>query len=180
MSDDLSISLTGAAPATASAAPATASAADEPDPEAAYRAALNSAVRSLGQREHGRQEIERKLQRKGHDRILVERVVAYLLEHDLLSDTRFAEAYIRARVQRGYGPMKIRQELSARGIGERDLEDQLTEPSEFWESVAEKGLTRKFGHPPGNRDEWAIQARFLARRGFPSDLIYRVLGAQND
>ena len=159
---------------------APAQATDQPDPEAAYRAALDSAVRSLGQREHGRRELERKLTSKGHDRALVERVMAYLLDHDLLSDARFAEVFIRSRIQRGYGPMKIRQELSARGIGERDLEDQLTEPSEFWESVAETGLSKKFGHPPADRDEWAVQARFLARRGFPSDLIYRVLGPQND
>lgn len=150
------------------------------DPEAEYRAALDSAVRSLGQREHGRQELVRKLRRKGHDPVLIDRVMAYLLEHDLQSDARFAEGFIRSRVQRGYGPMKIRQELASRGIGERELEDQLTEPSEFWESVAEAGLAKKFGHRPGDREDWAVQARFLARRGFPSDLIYRVLGSQSD
>jgi len=154
--------------------------ADTKDPDAAYRAALDSAVRSLGQREHGRKELERKLKGKGHAPELIERVIAYLIEHDLQSDARFAESFARSRVQRGYGPMKIRQELSSRGIPERVLEDQLTEPSSFWEAIAEAGLEKKFGHPPEDRQAWATQARFLARRGFPSDLIYRVLGSQTD
>ncbi len=143
-----------------------------------YRAALNAAVRSLGQREHGRRELERKLRRKGHDPVLIEQVMDYLLEHDLQSDERFAEGLIRSRVQRGYGPVKIRQELGAKGVAEGVLERQLTEPAEFWESVALESLAKKYGEPPGNRDEWAVQARYLARRGFPSDLIYRVLGGQ--
>ncbi len=152
----------------------------EEEKEAAYRAALESAVRSLGQREHGRRELERKLLGKGHDRLLVDRVMDYLLEHDLQSDVRFAESFVRSRTRRGYGPVKIRQELSSRGVSERDMEDLLTASSEYWMSVAEDGLAKKFRQPPEDRQAWATQARFLARRGFPSDLIYRVLGAQSD
>lgn len=150
------------------------------DQESAYRAALESAVRSLGQREHGRQELERKLLGKGHDRELIQRVMDYLTEHDLQSDARFAESFVRSRTQRGYGPVKIRQELSSRGISEREMEDLLTASSEYWMAVAEEGLAKKFRQPPEDRKAWATQARFLARRGFPSDLIYRVLGAQSD
>lgn len=149
-------------------------------PEAAYRAALDWAVRSLGRREHSGRELERKLRSKGHEPQLIERVMSYLLEHDLQSDARFAEGLIRSRVQRGYGPMKIRQELVTKGVAEGILEDQLTEPAEFWEDVAEQSLAKKFGQPPVSREAWAVQARFLARRGFPSDLIYRILGSQTD
>ena len=148
--------------------------------ELAYRTALDSAVRSLGQREHGRRELELKLKRKGHTAEVIERVLDYLLEHDLQSDSRFAEGLIRSRVQRGYGPMKIRQELGSKGVSESVLEAQLTEPCQFWESVAEGSLAKKFGQLPDSREDWAVQARFLARRGFPSDLIYRVLGSQTD
>ena len=76
--------------------------------------------------------------------------------------------------------MKIRQELGAKGVSERVLEAHLTEPAEFWETVACESLEKKFGQPPADREHWAVQARYLARRGFPSDLIYRVLGGQSD
>ncbi len=118
--------------------------------------------------------------RKGHRNSPIARVMGYLAEHDLQSDARFAESFVRSRIQRGYGPIKIRQELSSRGVSEHDLEDGLTRASEFWMGIAEGGLAKKYGQPPANRDGWATQARFLARRGFPSDLIYRVLGAQSD
>ncbi len=150
----------------------------EPDP--AYRAALDSAVRSLSQREHARRELERKLASKGHAPQLVEQVMDYLHTHDLQSDDRFAESFVRSRVQKGYGPVKIRQELASRGLGEEALERQLTEPADFWLSVARRALARKFGHSSDeveiDRDAWNTRARFLARRGFPADLIYRALG----
>ena len=148
--------------------------------ETAYRAALDSAVRSLSQREHGRRELTQKLRRKGHPSILVDRVLDYLIEHDLQSDGRFAEGFVRSRVQRGYGPMKIRQELGARGVAERDLEAALTLTGDEWTAVAGRVLERKFAEKPANRETWAAQARFLGRRGFPADVIYSLLGPQSD
>jgi len=151
--------------------------------EAAYRAALDSAVRSLGRREHGRRELERKLMSKRHDPALIARVLDYLIEHDLQSESRYVEAYVRSRIRKGYGPVKIRQELSSRGVGEEsesELELELTQSAEFWIEVAETVLEKKFGRVPADRDDWHLQARFLSRRGFPSDLIFRALGAYSD
>jgi regulatory protein len=143
---------------------------------AAYQAALESAVRSLSQREHSQRELERKLRSKGHAPELVARVLEYLLEHDLQSDARFVEVYIRSRIHKGYGPLKIRQELTSRGISEQELEAELTAPGEFWIEQARSALARKFRQPVADREDWNRRGRFLARRGFPSDLIYRVLG----
>lgn len=158
--------------------------------EAAYRAALDAAVKSLGQREHGHRELARKLASKGHAPVLVERVLDYLHEHDLQSDDRFAEGFVRSRVQKGYGPIKIRQELASRGVSEEAQERQLTEPAEFWLDVAQRALGRKFGRRMAvhaeaeedtpDREAWNARARFLARRGFPADLIYRALGPERD
>ncbi len=145
--------------------------------EAAYRVALDSAVRSLSLREHSVYELERKLLRKGHDVEIVGRVFDYLTKHDLQSDARYVEIYIRSRVNKGYGPVKIRQELYQRGVAEIDLEAQLTESGEFWIELARGVLDKKFGRCPDGQKAWNTQARFLARRGFPSDLIYRVLGS---
>lgn len=162
--------------------------------EAAYRSALDSAVRSLTLREHGRRELERKLRGKGHAPVVVERVLEYLCTHDLQSDVRFAEGFVRSRIQKGYGPVKIRQELASRGVSEDALEQQLTEPGEFWLDLARRVLDRKFGRATAasngedepdaadgfeaDRESWNARARFLARRGFPADLIYRALGPE--
>ena len=155
----------------------------EDEGDAGYRSALDSAVRSLSQREHSRRELERKLIRKGHPSGLVGRVLDELAESGLQSDQRFVEVFVHSRMQKGYGPLKIRQELAARGVNERDAEPGLTESGEFWMDQAERVLHRKFNGRTGvrdGRDDWNVRARFLSRRGFPSDLIYRVLGNQRD
>jgi regulatory protein len=143
---------------------------------AAYRAALDSAVKSLALREHGREELERKLLVKGHAPALVSSVLDHLVEHDLQSDARYLAGYVESRIRKGYGPLKIRQELRSRGIREADVEPALTESAEFWIAQTERTLARKFRRPPVDRNDWNARARFLARRGFPADLIYRVLG----
>ena len=168
----------------------------EPDAhEAARRAALDAAVRFLGRREYGRRELARKLRAKGHADAQVEAVLDYLAEHDLQSDERYVDAYCRSRTRRGYGPLKIRQELASRGIDETDVERGLTASAEFWMEQAHAALGKRGAshrgalhrgashdddsHDDGAaRDEWNARARFLARRGFPSDLISRVLGGR--
>ena len=70
----------------------------------------------LARREHSEQELIRKLNSRGFDEELVEIAVAELMADGLLSDARFAEAFVNSRFQRGSGPQKIRAELRERGI----------------------------------------------------------------
>jgi regulatory protein len=126
----------------------------------------------LGQREHSRQELTAKLISKGLDAATAGLVVDDLRGRGLQSDVRFAEAFVYSRVGRGHGPLRIRQELAQRGIGDEAAEAALTGDREFWQEQAAAARCRKFGErPPENRDEWNRQARFLAQRGYPTDLI---------
>jgi regulatory protein len=110
----------------------------------------------------------------------VDEVLQDLQNHDLQSDERFTESFVHSRLRKGYGPVRIRQELSERGIGESVAEDALTRPADFWIEIAEQARRKRFGELPeaGDTDRWNTQARFLSRRGFPSDLIFTVLGAR--
>lgn len=144
--------------------------------------ALGLAMRLLGQREHGHAELQAKLTAKGHPAAVVTEVLDGLRENGAQSDERFAAALARRRVERGYGPLYIRAELKDRRVDEALAEDALNQPPAYWTEVATRALAKKFP----NRDEggsgsvgkgasYAAQARFLSRRGFPSDLIYRLL-----
>ena len=137
----------------------------------------NAAVRLLGHREHGRLELARKLIGKGHARDVVDVVVGRLAELELVSDERFAEVFIRSRVAKGQGPLRIRSELRDRGIEDRLVDEVLTETGAYWRDCAERARCKRFGDAdPDSRDTWARQARFLSQRGYPGDVIYRVLG----
>jgi regulatory protein len=143
-----------------------------------YRLALDRALRLLGQREHSVRELTAKLTGKGIDAATARLVVDDLRGRGLQSDARFAEAFVHSRVGRGHGPIRIRQELGQRGIGDDLADELLTRTGGYWLELAQHTRSRKFGDAaPADRDAWNRQARFLARRGFPSDLIYRVLGS---
>lgn len=151
------------------------------DDDGGYRAAFDRALRLLGQREHSQRELKDKLQRKGVDRALAELVVDDLRGRGLQSDARYAEALVRSRVQRGHGPVRIRQELRQRGVDDVVADEVLTTTDAHWLAQAGEVRSRKFGaEAPADRDDWNRQARFLAQRGYPADLIYRVLDGRGD
>lgn len=135
------------------------------------------AIRLLARREHSAQELSRKLIAKGHSQPGVKAVLAKLQNLDLQSDQRFCEMYVRNRVNKGYGPIRIRQDLYQRGLDDELIDAELTFPAERWVELARSIRGKRFSDAqPIGRDAWNTQARFLARRGFPADLIYRVLG----
>ncbi len=138
-----------------------------------FRKTLDRAVRLLGQREHGRIELERKLVRKGFREDVAHAVVDKLQSDGLQSDERYAATLVRRRIERGYGPIYIRQELRQRRVDDELAEAELTHTGEFWLGEACRVLQKKFSNRPDARD---AKGRFLARRGFPADLIYRALG----
>jgi regulatory protein len=146
-----------------------------------YRRAFERAVRLLAQREHSVRELTEKLRGKGIDAAMASLVVDDLRGRGMQSDSRFAEAFVHSRIGRAQGPIRIREELRQRGIDDELAEEMLTESGEYWLELAKATREKKFGAAaPGDRDEWSRQARFLARRGFPADLVYRVLNGAGD
>jgi regulatory protein len=149
--------------------------------DARYRRALDVAVRLLAQREHSVRELTVKLCSKGVDAALAALVVDDLRGRGLQSDARFAESFVHSRIGRAQGPVLIREELRQRGVDDALVDEVLRPCKDEWLALARSTRGRKFGDdPPGDRNEWARQARFLARRGFPADVVYRALGNRAD
>ncbi len=136
------------------------------------------AMRALANREHSRGELVQKLARKGIDRDLACAVVAELADDGLQSEGRFVESFVRSRIERGYGPILIRQELRQREVGDDHIDEHLTHDHAFWTARASRAVEKRFKALPETRDEWGRQARYLSRRGFPAELIYASLGDQ--
>ena len=134
----------------------------------------------LSRREHSEYELTTKLLNKAEPPDLVTRVVAWLKQEDLLSDRRFTDSLVRSRSQRGYGPIKIRHELEAKGISAELIEEYLDSSAASWEAVLLQVWSKKYGGVvPTNYKDWARQARFLQSRGFTSEQINRVVSFQD-
>jgi regulatory protein len=129
----------------------------------------------LARREHGVQELTRKLINHGFDGIAVEAAIDTLLDDGLLSDSRFAEAFIHSRLQRGSGPQKIRAELRQRGISEDLISLGMEAVEDVWRLRVREVREKKFGSArPRDFRERNRQMRFLQQRGFTKDQIYSV------
>ena len=135
----------------------------------------------LARREHSRAELAAKLRARGADPVILETVLDALAAARLQSDTRYAEQYARQRAERGYGPLRITQELRQRGVAELQVDAALEQSGSDWTEQAAAVRIKRFGSalPQDIRDR-AKQVRFLEYRGFTADQIRRVLKHNHD
>lgn len=134
-----------------------------------------AAMDLLARREHSLQELSAKLERRFPAEQVAE-TVQTLAAEGLQSDVRFAEAFVRQRSQRGYGPIRIRQELRQRGISDALVAETMDSCEVDWYAALEGVLERKYGgRPAEDLKEKARRQRFLLYRGFAGDQIRDVL-----
>jgi regulatory protein len=137
------------------------------------------ALRLLARREHTRAELAAKLKPHAED----ERQLAALLDElearGWLSETRFVESVLHARRAR-YGSARIAHELRSKGVSEDAIERAARGLRATELQAAREVWRRKFGRRPASPAERARQARFLASRGFATEVIRRVLDGRED
>ena len=142
----------------------------------------STALRLLARRDFSCGELRTRLSRRASEAsAAVQDIEATLddLESDgQLSDERFVEGFVRSRLHRGQGPLRIRHDLRARGVDADVLDRHLTFSTEFWVERVVAIRQRRFGEAlPASAAERGRQARFLAQRGFPSDVIFAAFKA---
>ncbi|EXJ16303.1 regulatory protein RecX [Imhoffiella purpurea] len=139
-------------------------------------AAQRQALRLLAGREHSRLELERKLASRGFDASAIGEALVRLEREGALDESRLAERYVEERIDKGFGPLRIRSELRNKGVDDALIDRCLQGSSETWEARLAAVCDRRFGaEPPEDRADVARRARFLAQRGFPTESIRRLL-----
>jgi len=139
------------------------------------RSITEVAMAALARREHSIEEMRRKLRLKGFESAEIDVVIEKLLHNNCLSDERFTETYINMRRQRGYGPLRIAQELRERGV-DNDLSDALLDKNDpRWRDIMRRQYQKKFaGKPALAYGEKVRRARYLQSRGFPLDWVFKL------
>jgi len=146
-------------------------------------AARLAALRFLMRREHSQLELTTKLQRHEFSKTLIQSTVEALASEGLQSDQRFAEAYLRYRSQRGFGPFRIEQELSIRGVSGAVIQQAMLKEAIDWDELIVKIYRKQFGETfPQDVYEKKRRQNFLKQRGFSNAQIAFVLleRAQSD
>ena len=134
--------------------------------------ARRKALDLLARREHAVRELRDKLIARGVDRQVAGDTVENLVVEGLVSDRRFVEDFLRARKNRGYGPLRIQAELRQRGVDDELLFEYINPHDQQWAENIRDVWQKRFGdHPPRDLKERARQTRFLQYRGFTSAQI---------
>lgn len=146
------------------------------NPAAVRRVAMDL----LARREHGRVELTRKLRQRGAADELIDAALDRLTEQGLLCEARYLHSFVASRARGGHGPLRIREELAQRGLPREAIEQALNEAEIDWGEQLRNVWQRKFGQLPVDARERAQQGRFLAYRGYPLELIGRLLRGLDD
>jgi regulatory protein len=136
-------------------------------PDTSPRDARLAAMRMLTRREYSRRELIQKLKHKGFNATLIEQIADDLAQEGLLSDERFAESFLRSRMNKGYGPVRVRHELQQRGVSEEIIAATIVEEDPAWFELVRKVREKRFGaRLPGQISDKLKQQKFLQYRGF--------------
>ncbi len=155
------------------------------------------AIGLLANREHSRSELRRKLLRLARAQSLKERqalgdaaaeaadtvaatdltasvdaLLDWLQAQGYLSEARFIESRVNARAPR-YGNLRIQQELSQHGVAPDEASRLALKQTEL--ARARLVWQRKFGQLAQDAAGRARQMRFLAGRGFSTDVIRKLV-----
>jgi regulatory protein len=134
--------------------------------------ARNLAMNWLARREHTLAELRTRLAERDFPPAEIDAALAGLAAEGLVSDERFVESFVAARMRKGQGPVRVRLELQQRGVSP-ELIDRCLDPRDpEWVRLAREVRHKKFGAAvPADFKEKARQMRFLEYRGFGSAQI---------
>lgn len=136
------------------------------------------ALNLLARREHSRAELARKLAPHGDpDEVAV--VLDELEQENLLSNARYAESLAHSRAGR-HGSLRLKADLREKGVPEVVIGQVVAGAREQDLVAAREVWGKKFSQPPRDAAERAKQMRFLAGRGFPAEVVRRVVGGCDD
>ena len=115
---------------------------------------------------------------RGYDEASIRTVIEALGKEGLQSDNRYTEIYILNRIEKGYGPVRIVQELREKGVDDELITLHLAERQPDWLQLAGQARIKRFGRKlPQDFREQAKQSRFLQQRGFSGEHISRLFKA---
>ena len=148
------------------------------EPDGGAERAVARAYRALSVRDRTEAELRAWLVRKGEDERAVEAAVAEVRAGGYLDDAAYARRFAddRRRLD-GWGAERIAADLARRGV-ERELYEAAVGSDAASELLAAReALARRFPLPPTDDRERARAWRFLATRGYPSEIAYDAVRA---
>ena len=152
---------------------------DQPTRRAPGLSLKGRALRYLSAREHSRAELVRKLAPHADTPEQLAQVLDELQAKDFISEARVADSVVNRRAAK-FGAARVRHELQGKGLSAELIADAVGALKTTELSRAREVWRRKFTEPAVDAAGRAKQMRFLAARGFGTDVIRRVVAGAGD
>ena len=156
--------------------------AETPENSPAKRKGLSLKSRALGllaNREHSRSELERKLSPHEESPGQLAKVLDELTAKDFISHERVVASVVYRRSSK-VGVRRVAQELQQKGIAPVEMQEAMAELKATEMERARAVWLKKFGVAATSPQEKARQLRFMAGRGFGTEVLYKVVGDPMD
>jgi regulatory protein len=139
---------------------------------------IKRALNLLRKKNFAENELRTKLSDGGYPQEIVDNAIEYVRSYGYIDDVRYACDYIRYHSSQGRGKMRIRLDLSRKGISSDDFEKAWEEMSDLdlvpdsSEAIRDL-LEKKHFTPDMDIKEKNRIIAFLIRRGYSQEDIYR-------
>ena len=139
-----------------------------------------AAMRILNHRFNSEGELRRKLEMKEFARDVIDTTIDRLRRERWLDDDRFAAAYVRTRVRKGIGLLRIKRELMAAGVESETIARALDEsvPEHDERAAALVSARKRLAVLRRREDDPSIREKLVAwlfRQGYDSTLAVDVV-----
>lgn len=134
-----------------------------------------AAINLLSRREYSRHEMFQRLEPRSKDESQLQKLLDKLVEAGYQSDQRFAESFLRSRINRGLGQMRIARELKDKGIDSDLIEEMMSLDTDWFQLAYESGMKKSQSLDFNDYKDKQKLFRYLAYRGFSMDQIQYAL-----
>lgn len=135
------------------------------------------ALMLLSYRERSLREIRMRMRQKGYEEKLIEKVMKYLKDRNLINDKRFTRLWAESRIKKGYGSWRIQSELEQKGVN-REMADEILK--DLYSGIDEVQVALDLV----KKKRWLLKepqrltehvSNLLRRRGFSFEVISNVV-----
>ena len=123
----------------------------------------------INRREYSEQEVREKLRQDGYSQKTIQYCVERACEVGLISDRRYADAYIRSKLYAGWGMQRIERELKQRNI---DVNDLVGWPYDYFDpdDELERATSIARNRHVSGANPYQKLVRHLCSKGFSLDV----------
>lgn len=131
-----------------------------------------TALAWLGKQEYSQAKFRRKLEQFEATDEQIAAVIEEFTSHNWLSEQRYCEGFVRARIRKGQGYIRIRNDGRVQGLDEDTLKQALEASEADWFELARQTYEKRYGESQiKDLKEKAKRLRFMQYRGFTMEQV---------